>query len=123
MRGLEDRLERIEREQTSLRLRFEDMQIAVDQRLSSFELRMSTFETRILAIVTETQSELRQVGGRVDLLGEQVEGLSRRVDGLSNRAGNVEGNLVILTVRLDGLGDDMRQRFRVVNDRLAELAA
>jgi hypothetical protein len=34
-----------------------------------------------------------------------------------------ETGLVDLGQRMDGLGEDMRQRFRVVNDRLSGLAA
>jgi hypothetical protein len=35
----------------------------------------------------------------------------------------VETGLLHFNERFDGLSEDMRQRFRMVNDRLAELAA
>lgn len=56
-------------------------------------------------------------------LRDGVVALTHRVDELGDRVGRLEAGFLQLNVRVDGLADDMRQRFRVVNERLAELAA
>jgi len=52
----------------------------------------------------------------VAAVGGQVETLTARVEGL-------EANTLALNGRVDGVAEDMRQRFHGVNDRLAQLAA
>jgi hypothetical protein len=46
-----------------------------------------------------------------------------RIDALVTRVDKLEAGQLGLHTRMDRLGDDMRERFRVVDERLAKLAA
>lgn len=81
-------------------------------RLTSIEERLTTLTLRV-----------EQLEQRVDVLAKGLDVLEDRVDALTVRVGGVEAGLLTLSGRVDDLADDMRQRFRVVNDRLTQLAA
>jgi hypothetical protein len=52
----------------------------------------------------------------------RLDSLDARTKQLEVRTGSIEHNLLNLNTRMDVLSDDMRQRFRVLNDRLAGAA-
>lgn len=56
-------------------------------------------------------------------LSTSLDHVSERVDRMSGRLDKVDASLLHFNERFDGLSEDMRQRFRVVNDRLAVLVA
>jgi peptidoglycan hydrolase CwlO-like protein len=56
-------------------------------------------------------------------LQEEVSAISRRLDVVTARVEGLEAEMVRLNQRVDSLSDEMRQRFRVVTDNLAALAA
>jgi hypothetical protein len=75
------------------------------------------------------REDIAALAGRIDVLTERVDaiegrldGLSGRVDGLASRLDRLESGQLEFSTRLDGLSEDMRQRFRIVNERLAMLA-
>jgi hypothetical protein len=46
-----------------------------------------------------------------------------RLDRVQTRLGKVEDGLLNVNLRVDGVADDMRQRFRVLNERIGSIAA
>jgi hypothetical protein len=92
-----------------LEARFDDRLTSIDEKLATMTLRLDQFEAR----TTADLSEIRQ----------QIAYLTLRGDNLATRMDRFEAGLVDLGQRMDGLGEDMRQRFRVVNERLSSLAA
>jgi peptidoglycan hydrolase CwlO-like protein len=77
--------------------------------LDGLALRLERFEKKTSADL----SEIRQ----------QLAHLSLRLDNLTARMGALEEAMLRLKGRIDALSEDMRQRFRVVHDRLSALAA
>jgi chromosome segregation ATPase len=120
------RFERSEARMEQLENRISEQITGVNERLSSMALRIEQFEGRVvgkLAGLDEVRQEI--IGVRQEIAGVRQEVLQvrNRLDHLSERVDHLEDALLKLGVRLDSLSDDMRQRFRVVNDRLAQLAA
>lgn len=102
MDGLEQRVE-------SMDLKFEEKFIGVYERLASMQHAMDRFERRVM--------------GRLDAMERDIAGLRKDVARLDRRVTVLEKDMRGVHNRLDGLSEDMRQRFRVVNDRLGQLAA
>ncbi len=130
MDALEGRMDRLERRVDAMDLKFEEKFIGVYERLASLRLAQEQFERRILARLDamvaqiaanrEAIEGLREDGVR---LREEIAGLRAGVARVEERVNAVEANLLGLNDRVDDLSEDMRQRFRVVNDRLSSLAA
>jgi|SRR5687767_4415066 len=80
-----------------LRLEMRERFVSVDDQMRTLALRVQQFEAG-------TQRELA--------------GLKEDVSQLGDRMKNVETGIVGIHSRIDTLGDDMRQRFRSVNERL-----
>src|SRR5690606_2329818 len=99
--GLEGEVRGLRAEFTAMRTEFGERFIGIDERFGSMELRVEQFEVRVT--------------GRLDSLDEQAKQLVVRT-------GAVEQHMLNLNTRVDVLADDMRQRFRVLNDRLAGAA-
>jgi chromosome segregation ATPase len=104
--------------------------VAIDDRFATMEERFSTlvlgveqFENRVLAEVREIRDGVAMLAGRIDLLEARVIAVAGQVEELNARVERLEACTLALSGRLDGVAEDMRQRFRVVNDRLAQLAA
>lgn len=87
----------------------------MDERFDSLHLRIEQFETRTTATLDEFREDLGIVSSRFELL-------ERRMAAQDTRTGRLEDGLFGVSVRLDGLADEMRQRFRQVNERLAGAA-
>lgn len=66
-----------------------------------------------------------EVKARFDEVGERFDAVDQRFGRLDQVDKRFDGEDELATVheRIDGLGDDMRQRFRAVNDRLGGFAA
>lgn len=128
--ALERRIESLERRVDAMDLKFEEKFIGVYERLASARLAQEQFERRVLdrldtmaqeiAANREAINGLREDDAR---LREDLAALRDGVARLDERVSVVEVSLLGLNDRLDGLSEDMRQRFRTVNDRLAALAA
>lgn len=93
---LETRVEGIERSVDRLATGVSEGRIGMDERFASLTLRIELFEQRT---------------------SEALTALTQRVDRLAARVGALENGLFALNGRVDALANDMRQRFRVVNDR------
>lgn len=106
--ALEDRSTSHEQALDTLRLEMRERFISIDEQLRTLTVRMQHFETRVedsLAIIS------RDVGA-----------LDQSVAHLTVRMKNVEVGIGDLNGRVDTLGDDMRQRFRDVHERLGAAA-
>ena len=99
--ALEQRIEALEQRMDAMELRFDERFQSLGERFATMELRIEQFEVRVT--------------GRLD-------SLDARTKQLEVRTGSIEQNLLNLNTRMDVLSDDMRQRFRVLNDRLAGAA-
>ena len=69
------------------------------------------------------EARLDHLQGAIADLREQVGHFGARLALAVERLEKVEAAIDQLNVRADGLAEDMRQRFRYVNERLAELRA
>jgi len=87
----------IRAELKSLRIEMQERFISIDEQLRTLTLRVQQFEAN-------TDRNLAAVNDHVTHLGERMK--------------SVETGVVGVHGRMDTLGDDMRQRFREVNDRL-----
>lgn len=67
--------------------------------------------------------ELNTAGAEVAHPSQRVSQLPVQVGSLADRIDRLDAGVLGLTGRIDALSDDLRQRFRVMNDRLAQLAA
>jgi hypothetical protein len=106
---LEGRQERLERRLGALEVQVREGFIGVQQRFQAMALGMEQFERRVQSSISDMQHDITKLRAQVDSLGE--------------RTARLEDAVLQQTERLNGLNEDMRQRFHVVNDRLAELAA
>lgn len=97
-----ERFDRLEKRVEGMDVKFTEKFISIDESFRTLHLRIEHFEKRTL----QTTVEIR----------DDVATLSRRVNSLDSRVGGLEDSMVQLNERVDRLGDDMRQRFKVVND-------
>ena len=104
---LEQGLSAVEQNLTSLRVEMNDRFLAVDERFISIDERLRTMELRIDHFETRVMDRLASI--------ETV------VSQIATRTTNLENQLVDLNVRVDGLADDNRQRFRVLTERVAAI--
>jgi hypothetical protein len=58
----------------------------------------------------------------VEALEDRVGRVEVRMDRIEARMDRLESELLNLNVRVDGFGEDVRQRFRVLNERIAKIA-
>ncbi|MGH7470265.1 MAG: hypothetical protein ACRENP_20170, partial [Longimicrobiales bacterium] len=82
----------------------------------TMQLSIDQFMARVVSEITDLRNEIARLSIRIDHLTEKVDRIAGRLD-------RVEAGLLHFNERFDGLSDDLRQRFRLVNDRLAELVA
>jgi uncharacterized coiled-coil protein SlyX len=81
--------------------------IAVNERFRTLEQRIDQFEAR--------------VNGQLGALNAELAGVKRGVAQIERRVTNLEDQSVATNARLDGLHLDMRQRFRVLTDRVGAI--
>lgn len=140
--------ERFERMMTLMASQFEAMQAHFDKRFDALEGRMGAlegrmdaldkrvdamnrkFEEKFIGVYERLDSERkareqfeRRVMGRLDAMGRHIAAVRKDVAHLDARVTGLEKRMDGVDARLDGLSEDMRQQFRVVNERLAGLAA
>ena len=87
----------------SLRVEMRDGFRSVDERLS-------TVEREVAALWVEARAQ-----------GERISGLSQAMDPISERIATLTERVGGLEKRVDLMSEEMRQRFRVVIERLATL--
>ena len=92
---------------------FEAMQAYMDRRFDGLERRVESMHVEFTENFTSVDERFRSVEKRLDLLTDKVTSVDRR-------STNMEEEMVALNGRFDSLSDEMRQRFRVVNERLSE---
>jgi chromosome segregation ATPase len=135
MEGLESRMNRLEATVESLRIEMADRFTSVDERFETMELRTDQFEHRL----TSEFLTLREQAGRLEASSEfqakEIRHLSAKMDDLKetmniqfghveahfnrsdDRLARLESALLGVNSRVDGLAEDMRQRFRVLTER------
>jgi chromosome segregation ATPase len=124
MQGVEQRLTRrldsVDARLDTLRAEMAERFESVDHRFRALELRMTLFENRyaveLSAIRTALDTEIR---GELELLKKQVASLSAGVALLNGRLEPLEAAVSSWAASTAGLGEDVKQRFRVMNERLA----
>jgi chromosome segregation ATPase len=99
MDRLEESMDRLEGRLDAMDRKFTEMFIGVNERFASARLRAKQFEAR--------------VSGLLETMGSDLARLTDRMTAL-------EANTLALNERVDGLADDMRLRFRQVDERLSE---
>jgi hypothetical protein len=90
--------------------KFDEKFVGVSERFGSMQLAQEQFERRVQAAIAAN-------GASIGALREDVSGLRDGLGRLDERMGAVESNLLRLNERVDGLSEDVRLRFRVVNGR------
>ena len=111
-RAIDARFDAIERRLSSIDEQF----LSVNERFATMQLSIDQLTARVVSEVTDLRNEIARLSIRVDHLTEKVDRISGRLD-------RVDSGLLHFNERFDGLSSDMRQRFRIVNDRLAALVA
>ena len=105
---LDDRADSHEQAIASLRLEMRERFISTDEQLRTMTIRMQHFEARV-------EDSLATISRDVAAVREDVSHLTVRMK-------NVEIGIGDLNSRVDTLADDMRQRFRIVQERLGAAA-
>lgn len=106
--------------------RFDAMQAQMDARFDAVDARFAAVDARFDAMSIEWNERFQGVLDRLDLLERRtdkvvaiVEELRTDVASLKNEIYKLDAGLDRLQKSVNGLGDDMRQRFRGVNERLS----
>lgn len=104
---LDQRMDGFEHRLDALTVEMREGFIAVNERFRTMEQRIDQFEARVTDQLATLNSELADV----------KRGLAR----IERRVTNLENQSVATNARLDGLHLDMRQRFRVLTDRVGAI--
>jgi hypothetical protein len=113
---LERRMAALEARLDAMDARFSERFIGIDERFATMRLSMEQFQARMQDVADTMAREIGRLDPRLAAL---EDGLVR----VSHRLAAAGDHMVGLNERVDGLSDDMRLRFRQVNDRLSGLAA
>ena len=124
MDGLEQRLTKrldsVDARLDSLRAEMVERFESVDQRFRALELRMTLFENKYAAELSAIRTALDTgIRGELELLKKQVASLEGSLVRLNGRLDPLEAAVSSWAASTAGLGEDVKQRFRVMNDRLA----
>jgi chromosome segregation ATPase len=92
--------------------------ISIRSELASLRLEMTE---RFISVDEQMRTLTRRVQQFEENTTRELTGLKEGVSQLNDRMKSVETAVVGVHGRIDTLGDDMRQRFRVVNDRLSTI--
>lgn len=95
---------------------------AIDRRFEAIDRRFDTMHKEMVERFMAVDERFATMNLGIDHLCSRIEGMETAVTALIDRMDRVEAHQIALRGRLDGISEDIRQRFRVVNDRLAELA-
>ncbi|MGQ0560304.1 MAG: hypothetical protein ACT443_00355 [Gemmatimonadota bacterium] len=112
MDALESRMDKLESQLSALRIEVTEKLMGIGERFRSFGLQFGALEARVAQELTENRH-------KVELLMKSVEQLQDRQSDTGKRLNEFSIVVGTMTERIDTLADDMRQRFRLVNDRLA----
>jgi tetrahydromethanopterin S-methyltransferase subunit G len=124
--ALERRIDGVEQRLESMDVTFTEKFIGVDERFGTLRLANKQFESRFLAALGVLDGRMSRVEGDIGVLAERAAGVETGLAGLdrrlttfaaevNERIGGLGAEVVGVNRRLDGLSDDMRQRFRLVN--------
>ncbi len=114
----------------SMSERFTNLETRLEQLRGQFATSLGDLDARVGVLGGELNERLDRVAAAhdpalLDRLRERVTLIADRVDHLATsvvpRLEKVELALNALGTRVDDISDDMRQRFRVVSDHLAEI--
>ncbi|MGH7460766.1 MAG: hypothetical protein ACREMA_07025, partial [Longimicrobiales bacterium] len=108
---LEHRLGTLEETSAAFMVRTEELFLSVFDRFKVMEGRFDHID----AVLVDMRAQLTTLNARVDGAERRVGHVADRMEKLEKRYESIDG-------RLGVFADDVRQRFRVVNDRLAALA-
>jgi len=111
--GIAECLDRVE-----TRKRFQ----AIDRRLHSIEERFIGVDDQFHTLTIRLERFEQRVDDRLDGVCREVGLLREHTQQIDARTRGIEIGMDALNARVDTLAEDMRQRFRVVNDRLAAVA-
>ncbi|HUF50906.1 MAG TPA: hypothetical protein VMN60_08745 [Longimicrobiales bacterium] len=111
----EERADRLERDIEASRLEIRERLQSVDEQFRTLNARTDRFETRVEAALHIMTAELEGVK-------QHAQSIAAGIGDLTNRMKGVELGLDHLNGRVDTLADDMRQRFRLVHERLGNAA-
>ena len=118
MDRVEQRIDKLEERVGKLEERFDRFELRTDERFESVIDQMRLMNRRLDGI----DATLVDVRAEIATLNARVDGTERRVALIAERMRLLEKGYESLDGRLVVFADDVRQRFRVVNDRLAALA-
>ncbi len=118
-----ERFQSVDEQLRALQGRADNLETVLKMELVQVEYRIVEFraeaDERFVRLEKGMQAlALDELRERVSLV---VEHLNHLGGGVFGRLDAVEKQLLALTGQVNGLADDMRQRFRVVNDRLGEI--
>ena len=115
----------IRAELNSLRLEMTERFISSDEQIRTLTLRMEQFEANTRRDLVSLKDGTSRLDQRIFHLDERIFQLDERMKaGFSQqdeRMKSVETGIVGVHARIDSLGDDMRQRFRGVTERLGQI--
>jgi len=113
--GVEQRLTRrldsVDARLDALRAEMVERFESVDQRFRALELRMTLFENKVTDRLDVITAEMELLKGKVAALDANLARLHTRLDPLEAALGSWAAGIA-------ALGEDVKQRFRVVNERL-----
>lgn len=115
---LKDNVAGLKNDNLSIRSQLESLRIEMNERFISVDEQMRTLTLRVQQFEAGTQRDLVLLKENVSNLGNRMKDMETQ---LGNRMKNIETGFVGLHGRIDTLGDDMRQRFRGLNDRLSAI--
>ena len=117
---LTKRLDSVDARLDTLRAEMAERFESVDQRFRALELRMTLFENRYAAELSAIRTALDTgIRGELELLKSQVASLDASLVCLNGRFDPLEAAVSSWAASTAGLGEDVKQRFRVMNERLA----
>ena len=115
---LEERIGKLEERVGRLEERFDRLELRTEERFESVFDHFRVLDRRldnIEAVLVDVRAQMATLTARVD-------GAEHRVALVAERMQRLEKGYETLDLRVAGFADDVRQRFRLVNDRLAALA-
>ncbi|MGH7446505.1 MAG: hypothetical protein ACRELT_03030 [Longimicrobiales bacterium] len=123
---VEDRARRSEDSIASLRTEMRERFISAEDSIASVRIEMRerfiSVEDQIRTLTLRMQHGETRVEDSLGAIARDVAALKENQEQLTARVKNVELGIGDLNARIDTLGDDMRQRFRGVHERLAAVA-
>jgi len=119
IQGQGERLDSLARQVGSLAGGLEALRVEMVERFESVDQRFRTLELRMTLHENKVIERLELVAAEIELLKGHVASLDANFARLHTRLDPLEAAVSSWAATTAALADDMRQRFRAVNDRLA----